>query len=134
MANVYHVVIRVGSQANKKKMREKCEVGNEVPAPGAEPIEGQDEPAQTKKKKLKVKATEKFDEYVKGPEKFPLEPVELVIYLLSFSVFSILITITPVSNQFKEHKYQEEYLLFSKTGSRKRYQAVIYCSSRHIIC
>lgn len=58
----------------QEKMREKCEVGNRVPAPGAEPIEGQDEPAQTKKKKLKVKATEKFDEYVKGPEKFPLEP------------------------------------------------------------
>lgn len=57
----------------QEKMREKCEAGNKVPA-RAEAAEAPKaaEPA-TKKKKLKVKQDEKFDEYVKGPEKFPLE-------------------------------------------------------------
>ena len=56
-------------------MREKCEVGNRAraPAPKEEEPENAIEPAVTKKKKLKVKAADKFDEYVKGPEKFPLE-------------------------------------------------------------
>lgn len=58
----------------QEKMREKCEVGNRIPAPGAEPAAAAQEPGATKKKKLKIKAAEKFDEYVKGPEKFPLEP------------------------------------------------------------
>ena len=59
----------------QEKMREKCEVGNKVPAPAAKEVEPQAaaEPVATKKKKLKVKEAEKFDEYVKGPEKFPLE-------------------------------------------------------------
>ena len=58
----------------QEKMRQKCEVGNKVRAD--EPVAKGDAVEQnpTKKKKLKVKDTDKFDEYVKGPEKFPLEP------------------------------------------------------------
>ena len=61
----------------QEKMREKCEVGTRAKAPVVNDEEPQAaaEPAATKKKKLKVKAKadDKFDEYVKGPEKFPLE-------------------------------------------------------------
>lgn len=58
----------------QEKMRQKCEVGNKVRADEPEAKGDAVEPNPTKKKKLKVKATDKFDEYVKGPEKFPLEP------------------------------------------------------------
>lgn len=60
----------------QEKMREKCEVGNKAPAPALAAKEDEPqaaaEPVATKKK-LKVNETDKFDEYVKGPEKFPLE-------------------------------------------------------------
>ena len=61
----------------QEKLRGKCEVGTAaiVSAAKDEEPSAVAEPAATKKKKnkLKVNADEKFDEYVKGPEKFPLE-------------------------------------------------------------
>lgn len=58
----------------QEKMREKCEVGNIIKVPVAKDDKLQAaEPAETKKKKLPVQVDDKFDEYVKGPEKFPLE-------------------------------------------------------------
>ena len=57
----------------QEKLREKCEIGNIDKATVAKDDKLQAaEPAETKKK-LNVEVDDKFDEYVKGPEKFPLE-------------------------------------------------------------
>ena len=57
----------------QEKLREKCEIGNIDKATVAKDDKLQAaEPAETKKK-LNVEVDDKSDEYVKGPEKFPLE-------------------------------------------------------------